>query len=241
MSAGTAPTVLLVEDEVSIRRALRPAIASQSWTLLEAETLGAAVAVAASHLPDAIVLDLGLPDGDGLELIRRVRTWSEAPILVLSARDQTRDKIHALDLGADDYLTKPFSVPELLARVRVALRRFRAGAATHDAPAWSVGELHIDLARHEVRLAGVPLRLTPIEFRILAEIARHPGKVVTHGHLLRAVWGPHRDEPHVVRVHVANLRRKLEPSPSRPRYLLTEPGVGYRIADGPGLDAPERG
>ena len=231
MRTGAERTLLLVEDEAPIRRALRPAIASQAWSLLEADTLASAVALAASHVPDVIVVDLGLPDGDGLDLIRRVREWSELPILVLSARDQTRDKVQALDLGADDYLTKPFSVPEFLARVRVALRRRGFGSASDESSSWSVGDLHIDLARHQVTMAGRPVGLTPIEFRLLAEISRHPGRVVTHSHLLRAVWGPHRDEPHVVRVHVANLRRKLEPDPSRPRYLLTEPGVGYRVRE----------
>lgn len=232
MNGPATATVLVVEDELPIRRFLRPALESEGLRLLEAGTLGQGLAQAASHAPDVILVDLGLPDGDGLELIRRVREWSSLPILVLSARDRERDKVQALDLGADDYLTKPFGMSELLARVRVALRRrARLAGAGLEADSYVVGELEVDLARRRVTRAGAPVPLTPIEYRLLACLARHPGRVLTHRHLLREVWGPCRDEPHLVRVHMANLRRKLESTAARPRYLLTEQGVGYRLAD----------
>ena len=225
-------TVLLVEDELPIRRFIRPALRTEGMRLIEADTLRAGLALASSHNPDVIVVDLGLPDGDGLELISHVRGWTSTPILVLSARGDESDKVGALDLGADDYLTKPFGVPELLARLRVAMRHARArdgGAA--ETPVLTVGELVVDLALRRVTLAGQEVSLTPLEYRLLSALARAQGRVFTHRALLKKVWGPHRDEPHLVRVHMANLRRKLEPDTSRPRYLLTEPGVGYRLAD----------
>jgi len=223
-------TVLLVEDERPIRRFLRPALEAEGYELVEASSLAEGVLLATTQPPEVIVVDLGLPDGDGQELIRRVREWSDLPIVVLSARDRDQDKVAALDLGADDYLTKPFSVPELLARLRVALRR-RARTDEDAQSLFSVGELTVDLARRRVTLAGEVVTLTPIEYRLLAVLARAPGRVFTHRALLREVWGPHRDEPHLVRVHLANMRRKLERDTARPRYLLTEPGVGYRLAD----------
>jgi two-component system KDP operon response regulator KdpE len=224
------PTVLVVEDEAPIRRFLRPALRGEGYRVVEAETLRDGLVQASTWTPELIVVDLGLPDGDGLELIRRVREWAATPILVLSARGRDDDKVQALDEGADDYLTKPFSVPELLARLRVALRH-RARTAAGTESSFAVGELTIDLAMRRVTLAGEPIALTPIEFKLLSTLASAPGRVFTHKVLLKEVWGPHREEPHLVRVHLANLRRKLEADPARPRYLLTEPGVGYRLAD----------
>ncbi|MCC7387494.1 MAG: response regulator [Phycisphaerales bacterium] len=228
-----SPTVLIVEDERAIRRFLRPALEGEGYRVLEADDQRSGLGMASSHTPDLIILDLGLPDRDGLELIRAVREWSSMPIIIVSARGQDADKVKALDLGADDYLTKPFSVQELLARVRAALRR---SAAVRDAadgsPVFAVGSLTIDLAKRRVTLAAEPVTLTPLEFKLLAELAKHPGRVLTHKALLDAVWGPSRSkEPHLVRVHMANLRRKLEADTTRPRYLLTEPTVGYRLAD----------
>jgi two-component system KDP operon response regulator KdpE len=223
-------TVLVVEDELPIRRFLRPAITAEGHRLLEAGTLQEGLVQASTRSPDVIIVDLGLPDGDGLELIRRVREWSATPIVVLSARNQEQDKVDALDEGADDYLAKPYSVRELMARIRVALRH-RAAAGEDDKPVLRVGELEIDLGRRQVRLGGEAVTLTPIEYKLLSVLARSPGRVHTHHALLREVWGPSREEAHLVRVHMANLRRKLEVDTARPRYLITEPGVGYRLAD----------
>lgn len=227
------PTILIVEDERAIRRFLRPALESQGYRVLEADDQQSGVGMASSHTPDLIILDLGLPDRDGLELIRAVRDWASTPIIIVSARGQETDKVKALDLGADDYLTKPFSVQELLARVRAALRRSSSiRGAVDGSPVFTVGDLVIDLAKRRVTLASEPVTLTPLEFKLLAELAKHPGRVLTHKALLEAVWGPSRSkEPHLVRVHMANLRRKLEVDTARPRYLVTEPSVGYRLVD----------
>lgn len=229
----TAATILIVEDERPIRRFIRPALEGAGFRVVEAATQREALAMASVHVPELVILDLGLPDGDGSAVVTSLREWSNMPIIVVSARGREEDKVAALDLGADDYLTKPFSVPELLARVRVALRH--AARVRADSPpqmTFSVAELAIDLQKRRVRLAGTDLQLTPIEYRLLAELARHAGRVFTHKALLEAVWGPSRlSEPHLVRVHMANLRRKVEADTSRPRYLLTEPGVGYRLAD----------
>lgn len=232
MSEATAPAVLVVEDELPIRRFLRAALEAEGYRVVEAKSLREGLAQSASAPPDLLLVDLGLPDGDGLELIRRVREWTATPILVLSARGRDDDKVAALDLGADDYLTKPFSVPELLARLRVALRhRARLAAEGPERTRFEVGELAIDLARRRVTLAGKAIAMTPVEYKLLAALARAPGRVFTHRALLHELWGPGREEPHLVRVHVSNLRRKLEADPARPRYVLTEPGVGYRLAD----------
>ncbi len=230
------PTILHVEDERPIRRFVRPALEGIGCRVLEAVSRAEGLTLAASHTPDAVVLDLGLPDGDGKLLIKEIREWSAMPIIVVTARDQEAEKIEALDLGADDYLTKPFSVPELLARVRVALRHAaRVRGNQSPEPVVSVAELTIDLSRRRVRLNDTDLDLTPIEYKLLAELAKQLGRVLTHRTLLEAVWGPgitsRASEPHLVRVHMANLRKKLEADPTRPRYLLTEPGVGYRLAD----------
>jgi two-component system KDP operon response regulator KdpE len=228
----TAATVLVVDDEVPIRRFLRAGLEGEGHRVVEAGTLREGLAQAAAANPDVLLVDLGLPDGDGLELIRRVREWTRTPIIVLSARGRDDDKVAALDLGADDYLTKPFSVPELLARVRVAFRHgARIERAGPERSAYELDGLSVDLARRRVTLAGAPVAVTPVEYKLLAALARAPGRVLTHGALLREVWGPHRAEAHIVRVHMANLRRKLERDTTRPRWLLTEPGVGYRLAD----------
>ncbi len=227
-------TVLVVEDEVPMRRFLRSALTTHGFRVIEAGTLHEAEGLLTSEPPDAILLDLGLPDGDGLELLRRLREWSKAPVIVLSARDRENDKVIALDAGADDYLTKPFGTSELLARIRVALRHARAQQGV-DEPVIAIGPIHIDLARHEVTLDGRDdkvVHLTPIEFKLLALLARHAGKVLTHRQLLHEVWGPRNTQhTHYLRVHMAALRRKIETDAARPRWLTTEPGVGYRLRD----------
>jgi two-component system KDP operon response regulator KdpE len=222
---------VLIEDEREIRRFLRVTLEGQGYRLFEAATAADGLVEVASRQPDVVVLDLGLPDTDGLEVIRRIREWSTVPIIVLSARGREDDKVAALDAGADDYVSKPFGAGEFLARVRVALRH-AAGLRSEDAEAvFTVGDLQVDLARRHVRVGGQEVHLTPIEYRLLAVLVRHAGKVLTHRHLLREVWGPGQvEEPHYLRVYMAQLRRKLETTPARPRYLLTEPGVGYRLA-----------
>ena len=223
------PLVLVVEDEPQVRRFLRAALSAHGYRLLEAGGVREAEQLATSHNPDVFLLDLSLPDGDGLDLTRRLREWTRSPIVVLSARGREEDKVNALDAGADDYLTKPFGVNELLARLRVALRHARAAP---DAPAvLEAGPLRIDLARREVTVDGREVRLTPTEYKLLALLARHAGKVLTHRQILREVWGPNATEAHWVRVHMAELRKKLEADPARPRMLVTEPGVGYRLRD----------
>jgi two-component system, OmpR family, KDP operon response regulator KdpE len=224
------PVVVLLEDEPQIRRFLRATLTGQGYRLFEVGTGADALVEVAQRQPDVVVLDLGLPDMDGLEVIRRLREWSAVPIIVLSARGQERDKVGALDAGADDYVSKPFSAGELLARLRVALRH-AAGAAHEDGAAFRLGELQVDLLRRQVSVAGTEVKLTPIEYKLLTTLVRHAGKVLTHQQLLREVWGPsHEDQAHYVRVYMAHLRHKLETEPARPRYLLTEPGVGYRLA-----------
>ena len=227
-----SPLILHVEDERPIRRFVRPALEDQGYRVLEAATFQEGRALARSQVPDVVILDLGLPDADGKELVRDLRQWTSMPIIVVTAREREGDKIEALDLGADDYLTKPFSVPELLARLRVALRHAARVAGGEPEAAFRVGELSIDLANRRVRLAGERVTLSPIEYKLLAALARHPGRVFTHRGLLTLVWGPSRlPEAHLVRVHMANLRKKLEKETTRPRYILTETGVGYRLAD----------
>ena len=223
------PVIVLIEDEPEIRRFLRVTLASQDYRLFDAATGTDGLVEAASRQPDLVILDLGLPDMDGIEVIRRLREWTAVPIIVLSARGQERDKVTALDAGADDYVEKPFAPGELAARIRVALRR--AAARETGEPTFTVGDLHVDLARRRVAVADREVHLTPIEYRLLATLVHHAGRVLTHRQLLKDVWGPtHVEQAHYLRVFMAQLRRKLEPEPARPRYLLTEPGVGYRLA-----------
>jgi len=221
--------VLVVEDEKEIRRFLRSALEGDGYRVAEAETCARGVIEAGTRKPDLAILDLGLPDRDGVDFIREVRAFSSMPILVLSARAGEEDKIDALDAGADDYLTKPFGVGELVARLRAMLRR---GARTPESAATEIafGDVRLDLANRRVLRAGEPVKLTPVEFRLLAHLAVHPGKVLTHRHLLREVWGPsHVEHAHYLRVYMGRLRAKLEADAARPRHLTTETGVGYRF------------
>jgi two-component system KDP operon response regulator KdpE len=224
-------TILVIEDDAQMKRFLRTCLGSNGYRVLEAGSAAEGLAMAASHNLSMILLDLGLPDGDGVDVTRKIRGWSRVPIVVISARGQENDKVIALDAGADDYLTKPFGARELLARIRVELRH--AGAAeVADQPIVTIGALRIDLARHDVRIEGKEVHLTPIEFRLLALLARNAGKVLTHRQILLEVWGPSfATQSHYVRVHMAELRKKIEADPARPKLLLTEAGVGYRMLE----------
>lgn len=223
------PLVLLVDDERPIRRLVHTALTHEGFRVIEAETGEQAVRLAAQQPPDLVILDLGLPDEDGQSVLRRLREWLRAPIIILSARDQEQQKVTALDNGADDYLTKPFSTAELLARIRVALRHAQRGGDGDST--FRVGGAIVDLVNRQVTVDGREIHLTPIEFKILAALVREAGKVLTHRFLLNEVWGPnHLHETHYLRVFMANLRRKIEVDPAQPRYLLTEQGVGYRLA-----------
>jgi two-component system KDP operon response regulator KdpE len=223
------PTVIVIEDEPQMRRFLRATLVSLGYRLYEAATGQDGLAEAATRQPDVIILDLGLPDLDGLEIIRRVREWTTVPIIVLSARDQEGDKIKALDLGANDYVSKPFGIGELLARMRAVLRH-AALASQRAEPVFALGELQVDLMRRRVSVRDTEVHLTPIEYKLLTTLVRHAGNVATHRQLLREVWGPnHDDQANYLRVFMLQLRRKLEADPARPRYLRTEPGVGYRL------------
>jgi len=223
--------VLLVEDEDSMHRFLRPALAAQGYRVIEATTGAEGLRLAGSHNPDLVMLDLGLPDVDGIEVTRRLREWTRAPIIILSARGQESDKVQALDAGADDYLTKPFGLQELLARIRVARRHAEGrdpGAAGESVV--RAGPLQIDLPRRRVLIEDREVRLTPIEYKLLVVLARNAGKVLTHHHLLKEVWGPGRaGQTQYLHVYMGHLRSKLETDPARPRLLITEPGVGYRL------------
>lgn len=232
MTSTPAPLVLLIEDEAPIRKFLRASLSNESYRLVEAETGRQGLVAAASQPPDLVILDLGLPDLDGLEVLRDLRQWLTAPVIVLSARGREADKVAALDGGADDYLTKPFGVGELLARVRVALRHAARSANGKSEPCFTVGGLTVDLAARRVRADRGEVHLTPVEFRLLTLLVRHAGKVLTHRQILKEVWGPQQvTEVHNLRVFMAGLRRKLEADPAQPRYLLTEQGVGYRLVD----------
>ncbi len=229
----SAARVLMIEDEPEIRRFVRMALESEGLEVFESVTLARGLIDAATRRPELVVLDLGLPDGDGLDFIREFRGWSRAPVVVLSARDGEERKIQALDAGADDYLVKPFGVGELLARVRVQLRRHGGGGNDAD-PVLRFGDIAVDRALRRVTRqtseGSEELHLTPIEYRLLQELSGAPGRVLTHQHLLKAVWGPgHAEDVHYVRVHMANLRKKVEADPNRPQWLLTEAGVGYRL------------
>jgi len=226
---STRVHVLVIDDEAAIRRFLRAALTSQGYQVTEAATGSDGLAQAATRTPDLILLDLGLPDLDGLAVTQRLRAWTGTPIVVLSARGQEADKIAALDAGADDYVTKPFAIGELSARMRAALRR-SAHDGDGESDLFESGDLRIDRGRRTVSLQGKEVRLTPIEWKLLVALAKRPGRVLTHGHLLREVWGPGAGEQHhYLRVYMAQLRHKLEDDPARPRHLTTEPGVGYRL------------
>jgi two-component system KDP operon response regulator KdpE len=224
-----SPTVLLVEDDPHIRRFVRSALESEGCAVIESDTMRQGLIDAGTRKPDMAILDLGLPDGDGREFVTDLRTWSTMPVLVLSARATEVDKIDVLDAGADDYLTKPFSVGELSARVRAMLRRSRRGTEIEQ-PLFHFGRIEVDLIRRQVTRDGEPVHLTPIEYRLLCVLLAHAGKVMTHRHLLRDVWGPsYVDSNHYLRIYVGHLRQKLEDDPAQPRHFLTEVGVGYRF------------
>jgi two-component system KDP operon response regulator KdpE len=224
------PLIVLIEDELQIRRFLRAALSNHNYRLIEAESGQEGMNQILTHQPDLILLDLGLPDMDGLEVVRRVREWSSIPVVVLSARGQEQDKVNALDMGADDYLTKPFGVSELLARLRVALRHAQQREDGTATPTFATGALRVDLTRQQVFVNDQEVHLTPIEYRLLTTLVRNAGKVVTHRNLLREVWGPaYTTESQYLRVFMGQLRHKLEEDPARPRYIRTEPGVGYRL------------
>ena len=225
-----SPLILLIDDELPIRRFLRVALGGDGYRLLEAETGEQGLRLAAQQPPDLVILDLGLPDIDGQTVLRRLREWLQAPIVILSVRDQDQQKIDALDGGADDYLTKPFSTGELLARIRVALRHAAGPTNNEESSVFVSGDLKVDLGARRVFVQKNEVHLTPLEYKLLTTLVRHAGKVLTHRFLLKEVWGPHHtQETHYLRVFIAGLRRKIHDS-LPPRYLLTEPGVGYRLS-----------
>jgi two-component system KDP operon response regulator KdpE len=220
--------ILVVDDDTQMLRSVKAGLSARDYDIVTAQDGASALVMAAEAAPQLIVLDLGLPDIDGVEVCKRLREWTSLPIIVLSARERETDKIAALDAGADDYLTKPFGMGELLARVRAALRR--VAVSPSEEPIVRFGAVMVDMARRRVELSGQDLHLTPKEYDVLRQLAKHPGKVLTQRKLLIAVWGPeYGDEGHYLRVQMRSLRRKIEPDPARPKYLITEPGVGYRL------------
>jgi len=222
--------VLVIDDEAAILRFLKPALEANNYEMTSAGTIAECIKRIAAETPDVVLLDLGLPDGDGKDIIRRAREWSDLPIIVLSARERETEKIESLDLGADDYVNKPFNVGELLARMRAALRHRIQRKS--EIPVLRVGNLEVDAVRHRASRAGAELKLTPKEFELLSFLARHAGRVVTHKQILTAVWGPaHTEDTQYLRVYVGQLRQKIEDHPDDPRIILTEPGIGYRIAE----------
>jgi two-component system, OmpR family, KDP operon response regulator KdpE len=231
--AESTPTAILIEDERQIRRFVRTALEAEGWSVVETETMRQGLTDAGTRKPDLIILDLGLPDGDGMEFLRDLRGWSKVPVIVLSARVGERDKIEALDAGADDYLTKPFGVGELLARVRAASRRRQNPGAALGA-IFEFGDVKIDLSLRTVHKRGAQIHLTPTEYRLLTLLVANSGKVLTHRQILREVWGPsHSEDGHYVRVYMGHLRQKLEDEPAQPKHILTETAVGYRLVQTP--------
>ena len=223
------PTALVLEDEAEIRRFVRASLESEGWQVHEAETVRQALVEAGTRRPDLVIADLGLPDGDGVDFIREVRTWSSIPIIVLSARTHEFEKVAALDAGADDYITKPFGTAELLARTRANMRRARTGRTDADT-VFRFGDIEVDLTARIVRKSGAEVHLTPIEYRLLGVLIANAGRVLTHPYLLREVWGPtHSESTHYLRVYMGNLRQKLEADAAQPRFIVTETGVGYRL------------
>ena len=232
MSIQDAPKILVIEDEPPIRKFLRISLESHGYTVIETNSAAMGIGHAIAEPPDAVILDLGLPDQDGLEVIARLREWSKVPVIVVSARGRESDKVAALDAGADDYLTKPFGVGELLARLRVALRHSATVASPTAQSVFRVGDLKVDLGRREVAIGNEAIHLTPTEYRLLLVLVSHAGKVVTHRQLLKEVWGPDSVyENQYLRVYMGQLRRKIEQDAARPRYIKTEAGVGYRLMD----------
>ncbi len=228
---STKTHVLVVDDEAAILRFLKPALEANGYEMTSAGSVAEATKRIASESPDIVLLDLGLPDGDGKDVIRRAREWSDVPVIVLSAREREAEKIESLDLGADDYVNKPFNIGELLARMRTALRHRMQRKA--EIPLLRVGGLEVDAVRHRATRAGTELKLTPKEFELLSFLARHAGRVVTHKQILTAVWGPaHTEDTQYLRVYIGQLRQKIEEQPNDPRIILTEPGIGYRVAEG---------
>ena len=225
------PVILAIEDDPQIRRFLRTGLSAEGFEVLEAETGNKGLIEAGTRKPDLVILDLGLPDIDGVEVVKRLREWTSLPVIVLSARGNEHDKIAALDAGADDYLTKPFGIGELLARIRVALRHATANIADGGNSVFSVANLRVDLEKRLVFVRERQVHLTPIEYRLLTVLVKHAGKVLTHRQLLKDVWGlAYIERSHYLRIYMAQLRHKLEDDPARPRVLLTEAGVGYRLA-----------
>lgn len=226
------PVIVIIEDDPPIRHFLHTALSAQGFQVHEAENGQRGLIEIGMRKPDLVILDLGLPDMDGVELIQNVRAWSQLPILILSARSAEQRKIEALDAGADDYLTKPFGLGELLARIRVALRHSVRNPEQPIGDTFTTGNLHVDLGKRLVQIDGQDVHLTPIQYRLLAVLVKHAGKVLTHRQILKEVWGPaYVDNPHYLRIYIGQLRQKLEPDPTQPRYLLTESGVGYRLKE----------
>jgi two-component system, OmpR family, KDP operon response regulator KdpE len=226
------PLILIVEDEPQMLRFIRASLGSHGYRLLEAGTAQEATQLATTHAPELILMDLGLPDMDGLELTKQLREWTRTPIIVISARGREDDKVLALDAGADDYLTKPFGINELLARIRVALRHVREAASNVSEPVLIIRDLTLDLGKRQVLVSGKEVHLTPTEYKLLVLLAQHRGKVLTHRQILKDVWGPaYANQSHYVRVHMAELRKKVEADAARPKLIVTEPGVGYRMRE----------
>lgn len=229
---NSSAVAIIVEDEKQIRRFLRTSLENEGLTVYEADSGRQGLIEAGTRKPDLLILDLGLPDMEGLDLIRDLRAWTDRPILILSARTSEQEKIEALDAGADDYLTKPFGVGELLARIRVLLRRAYALSSPEDNASFTFGDVSIDLAKRRVLHAGTEIHLTTTEYRLLSLLIQNRGKVLTHRQLLKEIWGPsHVDSSHYLRTYMAHLRRKLESDPARPKHLITEIGVGYRLVE----------